>query len=374
MEIEQVKEIIEGQFKQLRNEFGELEERIECVELDSVGDSRRPMHDGVASNSPDSEKQLAATANYLRTGEVDRLEKREISITGPDGSGVMVVPTLSQTIDRLLKDLNPIRANATVVDVPSNSYEKLVSVGGTQALRKKERDARGVTNTGTLSKVTINLYEMSALPSITNEMLSSTNFDVVGWLNQEVADAIATTENDEFINGTGATDGEAQGILTYPTATTADGVRAFGTLQEVVSGTDGDFDTDNLITVIYALGQAYRANAKWYMSTSAIELARKLKDLQGNYMWNDSIAVGQPPTLAGYPVVEVAGLPAVATDSTPVIFGDMSKAYHIADNQRHRTMIVDRITQPGWTKVFTAMMSGGGLVDSNALKLLTLSA
>jgi HK97 family phage major capsid protein len=78
--------------------------------------------------------------------------------------------------------------------------------------------------------------------------------------------------------------------------------------------------------------------------------------------------------LGGYEVVEVAALETLAATNVPVFFGDLNKAYHIADNLRHRFIITDQVTKPGWTKVFVSTMSGGGIVDSNAIKLLKMAA
>ena len=372
MNIQKVSEQIDEKFTELKHQFEEINQRMELVEDAMPGDSRKPDYNGVEKREDEVELEIRAIEDFFRTGSRSELEKRDISITG--AGGVPVVPQMSSSIDILLKDLNPIRANATVVSCTRNSYSTAVSLGGCQALRKKERDTRSETDGGTFTQVDINLYELSALPSVTNEVLSDTTFQITAWLTDEVSQAIAAKENDEFINGTGDTDGEAQGILTYPTSADADGTRAFGTLQELTSGTAGSFDGDDLISLVYSLKQAYRANAKWYMSTTAIDAARKLKDANGNPLWADSLAMGQPATLLGFPVVEVAALPDVATDATPIIFGDMQRGYRVVDNTLHRMFIVDTVTKKGWTNFFTATMSGAAVVDSNALKLLKLSA
>ncbi len=375
---------IDTKFNEFKSHVETLQNQIDSIES-RTGDPRRPRQaDSSAragggqqvSDAETRQNEIEATAHYLRTGSKAEFESRGLSITGDSGTkgGAMVVPALSNDIDRLLTAYNPIRANCTVVNVESNSYEKLVSTGGTAAARKKELDARTETTAPNLSKVTIPLYELSAYPMTTNELLSSSSFDVTAWLTNEVAEAFSTTENDEFINGTGSTDGQAKGILTYTQATNPDSTRTFGELQYTLAASATAFTADELISVIYTLAQPYRMNAKWYMSTEAIEAARKLKDGNGSYIWRDPIGEGQTPMLGGFPVVEVSALESLAIDNVPVIFGDMKKAYHIADNLRHRFMVTDQITKPGWTKVFVATMSGGGVVDSNAIKLLKMAA
>lgn len=368
-------EVIEAKFTEFKTDVGALSARLNEIE----NKARRPIS-GEARMAGDEVNQRAieieATKSFIRTGNPAEFEKRGLSIGGDGGSkgGALVVPALSNEIDKLLNAYNPLRSNCTVVNVESNSYEKLVSTGGTAAVRKKELDNRTETTAPNLAKVAIPLFELSAYPMTTNELLSSSSFDVMQWLSEEVAQAIATTENAELISGTGETDGQMKGILTYPQAATADGVRAFGTLQFTQATSAVAITADELITVVYSLSQPYRANAKWYMSTEAIEAARKLKDGNGAYIWRDGLSSGQAATLAGYEVVEVSALQSLAASNVPVFFGDLAKAYHIADNMRHRFIITDQITKPGWTKVFVSTMSGGGVIDSNAIKLFKMGA
>ncbi|KZY86759.1 hypothetical protein A3743_16325 [Oleiphilus sp. HI0072] len=377
-------ETIDSKFNEFKGDFEALSERLDEFESRANNQQRRPNQGyQVADASAGTEKEtdqckdeIEATKRYLQTGSTAEFEKRGLSISGDSGTkgGAMVVPALSNELDKLLEAYNPLRANCTVVNVESTTYDKLVSTGGTAAARKKELDTRTETAAPNLSKVSIPLYELSAYPMTTNELLSSSSFDVMAWLSEEVASAMATTENQELINGTGSTDGQMQGILTYTQSTDPDSTRTFGELQYTETASATAIAADELISVIYSLAQPYRASAKWYMSTEAIEAARKLKDSNGAYIWRDPIGEGQTPMLGGYEVVEVAALETLAATNVPVFFGDLNKAYHIADNLRHRFIITDQVTKPGWTKVFVSTMSGGGIVDSNAIKLLKMAA
>jgi len=320
-----------------------------------------------------TEERQDSLIRYVRTGNMDDYQKRGLSTTVGEDGGVTVEPFLSQMMDKVAIDLNPIAQNATIVDIAdSKSYRKLVSTGGAEALRRLELSDRSETSTPKLKEVTINLFELSAYPSMTNELLSSSSFDIMDWVLTESGEAFAAKENIEFLTGTGDADGQAQGILTYGQSLDSDANRVFGELQYQEAASNSAIAPDELINLIYSLKAAYRANAKWYMSTEALRVVRSLKDTAGKYLWTDSLAAGQAPTLAGYPVVEVAAMSGLAPSSIPIMFGDMKRAYYAVNNISHRAMIVDRVTQPGWTKLFVAKMSGGGLVDSNALKLLRL--
>ncbi|MCA9367675.1 phage major capsid protein [Candidatus Kaiserbacteria bacterium] len=372
MNIDEIAKTIDQKFGDFKNSFEQINSRMNKIENSLPGDSRRPIGDNDSTSNAEKIEQRAAMIEYLRTADKSAYSKRGLQIVSPGTGGVTIQPELSSMIDDQLKTLSPFRQYCEVVQIESNSYDKIIGTGGAAASRMQETDSRIETTAPALAKVSIPLAELSALPQVTNELVSSSSFDVLSWLVNQVSEAIALAENNEVINGTGAT-GQMTGVLTATQSTDADSARTFGELQYLASGSAGSFDGDDLISLIYTLAPPYRRNGKFYMSTTAIEAARKLKDGQGQYLWRDPLSENLLPILAGYEVIEVPELPAVATDAVPILFADLKKGYTIADNIRHRTVLADQYTLKGWTKIFYATMSGGKVTDSNAIKLLKLS-
>ncbi len=56
---------------------------------------------------------------------------------------------------------------------------------------------------------------------------------------------------------------------------------------------------DKLLDLIYAAKAPYRANAHFVMNRSTQAAIRKMKDGQGNYLWQPSNAPGELPSLMG---------------------------------------------------------------------------
>ena len=52
--------------------------------------------------------------------------------------------------------------------------------------------------------------------------------------------------------------------------------------------------TDEVISLIYALKAPYRKNAKFLMNDATVAALRKLKDANGQYLWQPSVQAGQP--------------------------------------------------------------------------------
>jgi len=196
-------------------------------------------------------------------------------------------------------------------------------------------------------------------------------FDAEGWLQAEVARDFAEREGNAFLLGNGTN--KPKGLLAYTLSTDPDGTRDFGKLQKVHSGEAGKFDGDDLISLVYALKRGYRSNASWMMSGLTVAACRLLKDDQNNYLWQPGLQAGQPSTLLGYGIVENEDMPDVAVDANAVLFGDFRRAYTIVDRIGTR-VLRDPYTNKPNVGFYTTKRVGGMLTDSQAVKVLTLSA
>src|SRR3546814_14594848 len=67
------------------------------------------------------------------------------------------------------------------------------------------------------------------------------------------------------------------------------------------------------------------------MNSATLALIRKMKTTDGAFIWQPSLAAGQPATLLGYPVVEAEDMPDVAANSLSVAFGNFRQGYLIAE-------------------------------------------
>ena len=96
---------------------------------------------------------------------------------------------------------------------------------------------------------------------------------------------------------------------------------------------------------------------------------RKLKDADGNYLWQPPAAPGQKAMLMGFPLVEAEEMPNVATDATPVAFGDFARGYLVVDRTGVR-VLRDPYSAKPYVLFYTTKRVGGGIQDFDAIKLL----
>lgn len=324
--------------------------------------------------SPDDYAAYARGLNvYMRRGGNTPASVMAAMSVGsdPDG-GFSVTPDTSGRIIRRIFETSPMRQVASVTSIGTDRLEGFNDLGEGTAGWVGETAPRPATGTPQLGKYEIPVHELYAFPQATQKLLDDSMFDIESWLADKTADKFIRTENAAFLNGDGVL--KPRGLLTYPTAVTADAGRAWGTFQHVLTGTDGTFGTttngtDKLIDLVYSVKAGYRANANFMMSRATIGAVRKLKDGQGNYAWQPSLSALSGGTILGFNVVEAEDMPAMGADSLSVAFGDFREAYQIVDRVGIR-VLRDALTNKPYVGFYTTKRVGGDAIHFEAVKFL----
>lgn len=350
------------QFDAIKTQVDSLNAEIKRFE--DLADQERQAPGQPPSQDERSKNTNAELRSYILTGETRALS----TATGADG-GYTVIPELDTEVMRQLQDDSVMRQLATVKTTKTNEYQKLVSVGGATVNRGTEGEARTETSTPKLEEVSIKLFPIYAYPRTTQEILDFSEVDILGWLTSEIADTFTNTEEDDFVNGDGTK--KAKGFLTYPRAETGDKTRPFGTLEKVVTPA---VTADGLIDILYKLKSKYRKNAAWIMNSNSAATLQKLKNGNGDYIWREGLVAGSPDTLLGRPVQYVETMPDAEAGKAFLAVGDFKRGYFIVDHTTGVRTRPDNITEPGFYKVHTDKYLGGGVVDSNAIKVLEMAA
>ncbi|BCZ43663.1 MAG: phage major capsid protein [Serratia marcescens] len=352
------------QFDELRTQTDAIQAdivRYEAIadEERSQGDKSKPANDGKKVTN-------AELRHYIMTGDT-----RSLSTGVPADGGFTVIPDLDKEIMRQLSDESEMRQICTVKTTSSNEYKKLVSVGGAAVAHGEEGEARSETATPKLEEVSIKLFPIYAYPKTTQEILDFSDVDILGWLTEEISDTFVETEETDLVAGDGSK--KAKGFLSYPRAATADKTRPFGTLEKM-DAAGATVAADELIDLLFKLKKKYRKNAVWVMNSNTAASLQKLKNGNGDYIWRDGMQKGDPDMLLGKPVHYLENMPDAAAGKPVLAVGDFKRGYFIVDHETGTRTRPDNITEPGFYKVHTDKYLGGGLVDSNAIKVLEIKA
>jgi HK97 family phage major capsid protein len=340
-----------------------FEARLDAIETAS----NRP---GAANAAEDTDAK--AFGRYLRKGD-EPAELKAMSTQDNAQGGYMVPDGMEAGIRKRLRRTSPIRAVANVVSFSGGTYDILIERGDAGYEWAGESDSRSETNTPTLNRIGISLHELSALPKVTQRLLDNAEYDVEGWLTGYVADVFARAEATAFVSGDGVD--KPKGFLSYNKATEADDARAANALQYRITGGAGAFHAtepaDVLVKTFYDLQGAYQANASWMMkNTTAAEVA-VLTDGDGRYILQGMMnAEGQfVRTIQGRPVYMADDMPAIADNSFSIAVGDFAAGYTIVDGKAV-TVLRDPFSAKPNVLFYTTKRVGGGLVDSDAIKLI----
>lgn len=309
---------------------------------------------------------------YFRHGQEEglrRLEQKALSYGVDSDGGYLVPDETANEIGRRLAMGSPIRSISGIQTVSASIYKKPFASSGPVTGWANETDLRSETATPTLSELQFPTVELYAMPAATSQLLDDAAVDIDAWIASEVEQAFAEQESTAFVTGDGVN--KPKGFLSETIVDKAGW--SWGNIGYVPTGADGAFESgsesDVLVDTIYALKAGYRQNANWVLNRKTQAEIRKLKDADGNYLWQAPAAAGQSASLMGFPVVEAEDMPDITSDSTSIAFGDFQRGYLIVDRAGIR-VLRDPYSAKPYVLFYTTKRVGGGVQDFDAIKLI----
>ena len=250
-----------------------------------------------------SAEYRSAFRNWLQTG--NRAELRALEVGTATEGGNVVDDDMAAAIVEKADELSFVRGMSNVIT--SNSDIKIpVESTKVAAAIVAEEGAYGETDPAFALK-TLSSFKLSTLVKVSEELAFDSEFDLSAYLARAFGRAMALGEDKYFLTGTGS--GQPSGIFT-------DGAGA------VTSAANDALAAEDLIDTMYSVPAEYRVGTRcaWVMNDSTAKAIRKLKDSDGQFLWQPSLSMGQPDTLMGYPVMTNSNVGAVGDGTKPVAF------------------------------------------------------
>ncbi|WEX07738.1 phage major capsid protein [Chelativorans sp. AA-79] len=317
-----------------------------------------------------------AFEGYIRSGD-DRqlraLEEKAMSYGSSQDGGYLVPEETEAEIGKRLAAISPIRSIASVRQVSTAVLKKPFAVSGPATGWVGETAARPETASSMLDELSFPTAELYAMPAATQALLEDSVVDLDAWIAGEIETAFAEQEGAAFVGGDGVN--KPRGFLDYPQVN--DLTWSWGNVGYVATGTDGalpvEAPADVLVDLVYMLKAGYRQNADWVMNRKTQAALRKLKDGDGNYLWQPPAAPGSRAMLMGFPVVEAEDMPDIGSGTIPIAFGDFARGYLVVDRTGVR-VLRDPYSAKPYVLFYTTKRVGGGIQNFEAIKLLKFSA
>jgi len=198
--------------------------------------------------------------------------------------------------------------------------------------------------------IVLKAYKCSSkVVRVPTELLEDSAFDIVSYLGRTLGERIARKGNREFTVGAGASG---------PTGITVDATTGVTTAAAAI------IKADELLELVHSVDPAYRIGARWMLNDATLLYLRKLKDGNGNYLWQQGLAGVQPNSLCGFPYTINPHMASITNSAITAVFGQLS-AYKIREVRALRMYRLSELYRLNDQDAFVAFMRNDGkLVDA----------
>lgn len=345
----------------------ERQERLEAFERELNAQVGTPITS--RPETPKSEEKSGRASDAYKKAFWNQLRKRDTAPelrnalqVGTDTEGGYLVPDeFEHTLVQALEDENIFRTIAHIIHTSSGDRKIPVSASKGEAAWIDEEGAYPESD-DSFGQVTIGAYKLGTIIKVSEELINDSVFDIEAYIAREYARRIGAKEEAACFIGDG--NGKPLGIL----------ASSGGAQIGVSSSSSTSLTSDELIDLFYSLRAPYRKNAVWLMNDTTIKAIRKLKDANGQYLWQPSLNSGTPDTILSRPIKTSSYMPEIASGNKTIAFGDYSY-YWIADRQGRSFKRLGELFAPtGQVGFLGSQRVDGKLILSESIKVLQQKA
>lgn len=276
-----------------------IEAKTEARSLSMMDDPTPKTPEQKAEERSADEVEERAFETLIRENRADK------NMLKADNGAVIPTSIANRIIERV-KQIAPIYALATKFNVKGKltfpvGKDAITTAYGTEFTKLES------TTVG-FDSLELDGHLVGALSKISNSLINNSQFDIVSYVVNKVAESIAIFLEHELINGTS----KINGVLDTTKNTN---VAKFDTTAELPT-------VDELVEMQVQIPQQNQSGCMWLVSNKTLVALRQLKDGNNRYLLQDDITNGFGYTLLGKPVMVSDNM----TD-TNVVYGDFSAMY-----------------------------------------------
>lgn len=251
-----------------------------------------------------AELEERAFENYIR-GTVE--QRTDVNLTAGD-NGAVIPSSIANKIIKKVYDICPIYQLAT-----------RYNVGGTLNIPYYDETEQTITmayatefvdlesTSGKFTSIELKGFLAGALSKVSKSLINNSQFAIVPFVINAMADSISRWIENELLNGT--TD-KVAGLSTVT--------------QKVDAASAAAITADELIDLQEEVPDIYQGGAIWIMNKATRKAIRKLKDGDGTYLLQKDFNAKWGYTLLGKDVYTSFNMAEMALGKTVAFYGDMS--------------------------------------------------
>lgn len=359
-----------------RQEYDRRETRVEQLTADIrrhtqlqaiEAEDLRPQATGPSMEQPDPEHQpvlgvnsqeyIAAFTEAMRGGEVQATTLN----VGTDGDGGYTVPELWGDLYEGLRESGVIRELATVITTEMGGVLHVPYVAADATAPAITDEEATIADDGeAFNEKQLTAYKYARMTKASEELVQDALFNVAAFVGGRLGFDLGRATNAGYVKGNGTT--APQGLFTGATS-----AATLASLSAIAA--------NEVVDLHYSVTRPYRANGVWIAADSTIAAIRKIKDSQGQFLWQPALQAGEPDLLLGKPIYSDPDVDALAASKKVLGFGNVQRAYLIRDVLGVTIRFLgERFADTGQVAWRGTLRTSGAIIDQNAFKVVTTPA
>jgi len=340
-------------FDEAEKEIQEIDATLACEErARKITEVQPPkeQHEMTVEERAAAEEQ--AFSDFIMGRVATENRAGEIQLT-QGNNGSIVPTTIANRIIKAVRDMVPFLSLADVVYTHGKLSVPVYGEDATNYIKADYVDEGTdlTDNIGKFTTVDLNGFVLGALALVSNKLKDNTDINVVDFVVNQVAEAIAEKLEKEFV--TGST--KITGITSATNGITAAAATAI--------------TYDELVSLKHSLKQRFRANARWIMNPATYTALCKLKDNNGQpYFKEDEYKI------LGLPVIESDSMPTIAASAKAIVIADLSGYTIKATKNVEIQVLREKFSTKNMLGVLAFGEYDAKITDSKKIAVLTMKA
>lgn len=294
-------------------------------------------------------------SNHFWAYMMGRAEHEQFINLGRKRDDAYVLPTVSnKKFEDAIKEESLFRQLATCLYAPNGPSTILAKVNTDSATWVESGgEIPAYDGINDFTMYGINDHKLAVVLKLDENFLHDMPYVFEKYVTDRLVTDFAHAEEQGFIQGNGTT--EPVGILND------NGGAAVGTTAKALT-------YDSVIDLFFSVDKEYRKNAAWMMNDATALALRKLKDADGNYLWN-----GDTSDLLGRKVYISNYMPDAEVGVKPIAFGDYS-FYWVVDRMPMAVRTLrEKFFEAGQIGYLAYERLDGKLIRPDAIKVLKIA-
>lgn len=250
------------------------------------------------------EMEVRAFEEFLRDAEV-----RGTNLTKGDNGAVIPSSIANKIIDKVV-EICPIYQDAERYNVKGTLSIPFYDAS-TDDIKMEYADefTDGESHSGKFTSISLTGFLGRAICDVSKSLINNSNFDIVEYVVNHMAQSIAKFIEKELLIGTS---GKVTGLSTIDNDMT------------VTAASKTDITADELIELQDKIPDAFQAGAYFIMNRATRTAIRQIKNGQGEYLLNRDLGSRWGYTLLGKDVYTSDNMPVIADGAKVIYYGDMT--------------------------------------------------